>query len=100
MPGEEDFGIVALEANSFGKPAIINHNSGAAELIGPEIHGLHLVSPSAANIAKTIKQLEGKKFSASKIMENPLKYTTARFLNVFDKAVQQAWQAKQKANNE
>ena len=33
MPGEEDFGIVALEALSYGKPVIIHHSSGAAELI-------------------------------------------------------------------
>lgn len=42
MPGEEDFGIVALEALAHHKPVLINASSGASELIEDKKTGLHL----------------------------------------------------------
>jgi len=98
MPGKEDFGIVALEANYFGKPVIINAKSGAAELIKPGIHGVHVQNETVKATITAIKQLTNFKFSATKIKRNPLQYDTDIFIKKFIKVVDQHWQLVLKTN--
>lgn len=95
MPGEEDFGIVALEANIFGKPVLIHHRSGAAELIQPGIHGIHIKDETLAGVTNALQQFEKLRFSASKIRQNPVKYSTRAFQQQFLTAVKTWWQAQQ-----
>jgi glycosyltransferase involved in cell wall biosynthesis len=97
MPGEEDFGIVAMEANSFGKPVIINRRSGAAELIKSGEHGVHIKEESVPATIQAIEKLEGKSFSTSKIAKNPLKYDTKQFKQIFSQAIAACWKEQQKA---
>jgi glycosyltransferase involved in cell wall biosynthesis len=92
MPGTEDFGIVALEANSFGKPVLINTHSGAAELIVPGVHGLHLMHETSDAVIKAIRQLDQINFSSAKLKQNPLQYDTNNFVKKFSAAVDEAWQ--------
>jgi glycosyltransferase involved in cell wall biosynthesis len=97
MPGVEDFGLVALEANAYGKPVIINHQSGAAELIKPGVHGIHLASETVAAVTTAIKQFDQTQFSPSKIAQNPVKYDTNRFVAEFAQEVNNRWQAHLKS---
>lgn len=100
MPGEEDFGIVALEANSFGKPVIINAQSGAAELIQPGIHGLHLKKETQPAMTKALQQFEQTVFSPSKIAQNPLQYAADHFVRAFAQTTQTLWKTHQKQNHD
>lgn len=100
-PGLDDFSLVALEANLFGKPVIINRLAGAAELIKNEIHGLHLPYTTkdseetiAANLIKSIKKLEHLRFEPASLRKNALKYDTNEFVLNFGSAVNKAYQAK------
>ncbi|OGJ38645.1 MAG: hypothetical protein A2383_00170 [Candidatus Pacebacteria bacterium RIFOXYB1_FULL_39_46] len=88
MPGIEDFGIVALEANSFGKPVIINTKSGAAELIRPNVHGVHIQATNLTATVQAIQKLEKIKFSIAEIEQNPLQYDTNMFINKFVAVIQ------------
>lgn len=68
MPGEEDFGIVALESLSYKKPVIINANSGAAELIEDKKTGLLLKKADLQDIKSRI--LEVKKYAFKPVIMN------------------------------
>lgn len=63
MPGEEDFGIVALEALSYKKPVIINSQSGVAELLEDRKSALLLKKADLQDIKSRI--LEVKKYDFS-----------------------------------
>jgi len=100
-PGLDDFSIVALEANLFGKPVIINQLAGASELITDKIHGLHLtykttdsIETITANLVKSIQKLNKIHFDAKILRKNALKYDTNKFGSDFDNALQKAYQAK------
>lgn len=100
-PGLDDFGIVALEANLFGKPVIINQLAGAAELITNQVHGLHLSYKTAdltetitANLVKSIQKLNKISFDVEILRKNALKYDTNEFGSDFNDALQKAYQAK------
>lgn len=100
-PGLDDFGIVALEANLFGKPVIINQLAGASELITDKTHGLHLsykltdsTEDITANLVKSIQKLDRIHFEVETLRKNALKYDTNKFGSNFDHALQKAYQAK------
>lgn len=95
MPGEEDFGIVALEANAYGKPVIINTNSGAAELIKPGVDGLHLTDSTVESLKLALQKFEKTSFIASKIRQNPVQYGTHAFVRHFSETVAKAWKTHQ-----
>jgi glycosyltransferase involved in cell wall biosynthesis len=90
MPGEEDFGIVALEALSHQKPVIINANSGAAELIEDKKTGLLLKSADLQDIKSRILEVNKYDFKPA-IMDRCLSQNNAEtFKNQFKKAVNNA----------
>lgn len=95
MPGEEDFGLVALEANSHGKPVIINSQSGAAELIESGVHGLHLNKTSTQALIDAISKLDQVSFNSSKIRQNPLQYQVPQFNQRFKALIKTWWQTHQ-----
>jgi glycosyltransferase involved in cell wall biosynthesis len=87
MPGEEDFGIVALEALSYKKPVIINSNSGAAELIEDKKSGLLLKKADLQDIKSRI--LEVRKYDFSPVIMNRCvsQHNQEMFKKQFKKAV-------------
>ena len=96
MPGEEDFGIVALEANSYGKPVLINIKSGAAECIDHTIHGIHISQENAVEIEKAIISFEKNTFEKTRLVHNSKKYDTNTFTENFITTVNNLWQKNRK----
>src|SRR3989304_758440 len=95
MPGEEDFGIVALEANAFGKPVIINQNSGAAELIKPSVHGIYLADGTVEAVVTALQKFNQTQFFTHTLRQNSLKYGTNNFIRAFVSTVKEAWKTYQ-----
>lgn len=92
VPGLEDFGLTALEANAHGKPVIINSGAGAAELITDEVHGFHLVDQKIATLAKLITRMQNSHFAPQSLRQNAQKYDTSKFVRQFSQQVLADWQ--------
>lgn len=88
MPGEEDFGIVALESLSYQKPVIINASSGAAELIEDKKTGLLLKKADLQDIKSRI--LEVRKYDFKPVIMNRCvsQHNQEMFKKQFKKAVE------------
>lgn len=101
IPGEEDFGITALEANLFGKAVLLNKNSGAAELIRDQQEGIHLqVKENAKDedlvkaLEKAILLFEKKHFDPEMLSKNAREYGTTKFVQKIRNSVWHYYQEK------
>jgi glycosyltransferase involved in cell wall biosynthesis len=90
MPGEEDFGITGLEALAYGKPVVVYHQSGVAEIIKNRQHGVHLIAQSVNSLIKAIEQLEATKFIKADLMKQAEKFSTYHFQYQFKQFINQA----------
>lgn len=95
MPGIEDFGITALEAQSYGKPVILHQESGVAELLENGIHGVFLSELTVLALKKAIIKLEKKAFNPKIMISNAQKYATTTFVPKFQDAVTKIWNERQ-----
>ena len=90
FPGEEDFGIVPVEAQSHGKPVIAYAAGGALETVipinnssdgeqGPTGVFFFEQTPSALNRAVDIFEASAAAFKEDRIMENAARFGRDRF---------------------
>jgi glycosyltransferase involved in cell wall biosynthesis len=92
MIGEEDFGIVALEAWAFGKPVIINQKSGANELLIPKKTGLSLKRIDLQGIKTALLEVEQHHWQPAIIKTQARKYNQVEFKKQFARALKNALQ--------
>ncbi len=90
-PGEEDFGIAALEAHLFGKPAVIHARSGAVEISPDGISSTHLHTPSVSALAEAISLTDQRHWNKQTIQQQVAHYQTHLFQKQFRDQVSQAW---------
>jgi len=79
IPGAEDFGLTALEANAAGKPVIIYQAAGAAEVIKPQRHGLLLKNQTVSELAQAMQSLLKHVWEPQLLRQNAAKYDTSIF---------------------
>ena len=104
MPGIDDFGIVALEANLHALPVIIHQHSGASELLVDGEHALHLNYPEimreeqseqyVAELCQKMQILEATDFDLEILTKNAIKYDTSHFLRRFNRQLETAYRKK------
>lgn len=81
FPGEEDFGITPVEAQSAGCPVIAFGRGGATETVLDKKTGLLFPEQTAQNLAECIEafETEGVKYSRARIREHSLSFSEERF---------------------
>lgn len=79
LPCEEDFGMVAVEVQACGRPAIVYEKSGAMETIIPDKTGLYFKNSSKNDIIQIIKKFEDMKFSKEEVRNNAEKFSRKIF---------------------
>ena len=62
LPGEEDYGLVPLEANASGRPVVAFGAGGALETIRPGVTGEHFAEPTAASLAATLRGFDADRY--------------------------------------
>lgn len=85
FPGEEDFGIVVVEANACGRPVIALARGGATEIVNPELNGLLFTDESAPSLIKAVEMFETieQRFVPARIRETTLNFGEERFRGEF-----------------
>lgn len=79
FPGEEDFGLVPLEAASCGKPTIAFYAGGAKETIIEEKTGIFFREQTENSINEAMTRFLGQKFDRMFIREHALKFNFLEF---------------------
>ena len=80
----EDYGLVPLEANSFGKP-VIGHRSGG--ILETQIEGQTAVfynEDNPASLIGALRSFEGRSFSGEECKKNSQRFSQANFRKSWD----------------
>lgn len=89
---EEDFGIVALEAQYFGIPVIVNAKSGASEVVKDGKTGIHVSNLSINSICTAIDQALLHVWQRTVIKSHVTMYNDSLFKQRFSATVQSLWE--------
>jgi glycosyltransferase involved in cell wall biosynthesis len=87
MPGEEDFGIVPLEAQACGCPVVALGRGGALETIVPDETGVLVGDPTPAAFADAIRYALDRRFDPDAIRRHAEGFGRARFGNEIEAIV-------------
>jgi glycosyltransferase involved in cell wall biosynthesis len=81
--GIEDFGLVSVEAQSYGKPVITYRYSGMAETVIEGKTGLFFDVQSSESLMHVLKKADEMIFSGIECRKNAEKFALARFKQMF-----------------
>ena len=91
FPGEEDFGIVMVEALSAGKPVIAYDAGGATEIVQPGVNGVLVPEQTTDDFAQALRAFDGRQFSPEVCRETAAQFDEAVFTHQFKAFVEQKW---------
>lgn len=91
FPGEEDFGIVPVEAQAAGRPVIAYAKGGALETVIPDETGVFFHDRSVSALSDAVNQFEENidEFDTNKIVANANRFSKSSFLDRFEVFVSQ-----------
>jgi glycosyltransferase involved in cell wall biosynthesis len=81
LPGEEDFGIVPLEAQACGRPVVALARGGAVETVVPGETGILVSEAAPEAFADGITQALGRQFDTGAIRRHAEGFSRARFVD-------------------
>lgn len=87
FPQNEDFGIVAVEAQLYGKPVIAYRLGGAAETVIEGKTGIFFETQTPDSLANAIYKFENTEFKQKDCIKNAAKFTEKIFLDRFAKLI-------------
>ncbi len=79
FPGEEDFGMVPVEAMAAGRPVIGLGRGGLLESVIDGETGIFFHEPSAASLMEAVRRFESIKFDPVKISKHAARFSKERF---------------------
>jgi len=95
---DEDFGIVPVEAMSFGKPVIALKSGGVKETVVEGKTGVFFDEPTVENLIKAIKKFQGLTISPTDCLKQAKKFSKKRFQREIKKFVKEKLKEKQTEN--
>jgi glycosyltransferase involved in cell wall biosynthesis len=88
LTGEEDFGIVPLEAQACGRPVVALARGGALETVIDGVTGVLVPDASAGGFAEGLRRALGGGFDPRAIRRHAEGFARERFADQFDAAVE------------
>jgi len=79
FPGYEDFGIVMVEAQAYGKPVIAYGAGGACEIVVDGRTGVLFKNQTAKCLEDAVERLDRLSLVSEEIRNNALRFDTSRF---------------------
>lgn len=93
QPGEEDFGIAAVEAQACGTPVIAHGRGGARETVIPGETGLLFADPSPAGLRAALDNFRSVKFNKSSLRSNAMRFSRPQFKQRLSAYLDEKWGA-------
>ena len=88
LPGEEDFGIVPVEAQACGTPVVAQGRGGAVETVVQGTTGFLVDAPTAAAFADAISRVTRTPFDPAAIRAHAERFSRERFIAEFSDLVE------------
>ncbi len=83
FPGVEDFGLVMVEAQSFGKPVIAFKGGGATDIIKEGVTGEFFERQIPESLIKVLEKFESTRYNSNLCRENALRFSFENFKKQF-----------------
>jgi glycosyltransferase involved in cell wall biosynthesis len=93
VPGEEDFGLVPLEAQAAGTPVVAYDAGGVRETVIDGVTGIRFAPQTADALAAAMKEAMRRTWDRSQITANALRFSESRFRQDFMATVEHYRQA-------
>jgi glycosyltransferase involved in cell wall biosynthesis len=81
FPGEEDFGIVPLEAQACGRPVVAYARGGAMETVAPGVSGVFFERQTADALLDAVRTCASRRWDSGAIRANAERFDTQSFIN-------------------
>jgi glycosyltransferase involved in cell wall biosynthesis len=94
FPGEEDFGIVPVEAQAAGVPVVAYGVGGARESVLDGLTGVLFDEQSAAGLMRGLERFEGLALDEAQVRANAARFGRLRFREEMADAIERAARAK------
>ena len=92
FPGEEDFGIVPLEAIASGKPVIAYGKGGALETVMDGETGLLFPEQTVESLLQALRRLNAVRFEPAALRTHAMKFDKTVFLSRLREYVKKRWE--------
>lgn len=87
LPGEEDFGLVPVEAQACGRPVVALGRGGATETVVDGVTGILVSDDSTAAWVEALRRARATAWDAARIRANAERFAEDRFLREFQAVV-------------
>lgn len=87
QPGEEDFGIAAVEALACGAPVVALARGGACDFVRDGVNGVLFEDETAGGLADALRRALTTRFDYTEIRASALPFRGERFAGEFSKAL-------------
>jgi glycosyltransferase involved in cell wall biosynthesis len=96
FPGEEDFGLVSLEAQAAGKPVVAYGKGGVTETVVAGKTGEFFRKPTVESLVQTVKRASRKTYKPEDCQRQAARFSQEKFKTVFRLFVEEQWQTYRK----
>jgi len=87
FPGEEDFGIVPLEAQACGRPVVAFARGGALETVVPDVSGVLFQPQTEEALRDAVRSCAARSWSAADIRTHAERFAVPRFIRELAAAI-------------
>ena len=90
FPGEEDFGLVPVEAQACGRPVIAYGRGGALESVVQGVTGMFIAAQTPDALSAGVQAAEAMTFDAAAIRRHAVQFSRQRFIGQIEEFVARA----------
>jgi glycosyltransferase involved in cell wall biosynthesis len=100
FPGEEDFGIVPLEAQSAGRPVIAYAAGGVLETVVPGETGVFFEEQNTESLKNAVRRFQEIKFDKNTIRNHAIRFDRKQFIEKLERFVEEKYKIHHHADTD